>query len=55
MKQQCQNRGISRDMSHRCGALGDPGCTNLIMCAITGDRVKAAVEKNLLYYRSFCV
>jgi len=38
MKQQCQNRGISRDMSHRCGALGDPLCTNLIMYAIAGDR-----------------
>ena len=29
MKQQYQNRDSSRDMSHRCGALGDPHSTNL--------------------------
>ena len=40
MKQQCQNRDNSRDMSHRCGRLGDPPCTNLIMYAIAVDREK---------------
>jgi len=55
MKQQYQNRDSSKSMSHRCGALGDPLCANLKKVCGCWGYGKVAVEKNLLYYRSFCV